>query len=323
MRQRSKATGLAIAAGILATLSATGALADWPDDKPITIVHPYAAGSDAVMRLTAAGLEKRLGQTIIFENRPGAGGAIGTAYLARQAPDGYTLGTAYPGPTANYINTRGNLPYDPHEDFSYISRVSYSDIVLAVRKDFPADTLEELIAYMKAHPGEVSAGNNGPGSYGHMVELAFRDMAGVDFKVVPYNGSNAIVTDMLSGSLDMTVDFVGDAYMKQLQAESIKPIAIASERRSALLPDTPTFREAGVEITATPWGGIMAPKGVPKEIVEKINLALKDVLADPELIKRLAAIGQTAAYTSPDEFRQIVVGEEEVWRPIIKKYDIK
>ena len=314
-------TGIALSAALL--ICAQSARAEWPEDKPITIVHPFAAGSDALMRMMALGLEKSLGQTVIFDNRPGAGGAIGTAYAARQAPDGYTLATAYPGPTANFINTRKSLPYDPQKDFTYISRISYGNMVLAVRKDFPADTLPELIAYMKAHPGKVSSGNNGVGSYGHMITLAFRDMQGLDFKTVPYNGSNAITTDMLSGSLDMTVDYLGDVYMKQVQAGTIKPIAIASEKRSPLLPNTPTFLESGVDIVSAPWGGLMAPAGTPDAVIEKISAALKTYLSDPEAIKKFAAIGQVAAWTTPQEFHDMVIREEEFWRPIIKKYNIK
>lgn len=314
---------LALALYAVLLVGASSARAEWPEDRPITIVHPFAAGSDALMRMTAAGLEQSLGQTVIFDNRPGAGGAIGTAYAARQTPDGYTLATAYPGPTANFINTRNSLPYDPQKDFTYISRISYGNIVLAVRKDFPADTLPELIAYMKEHPGEVSAGNNGVGSYGHMITLAFRDMQDLDFKTVPYNGSNAIATDMLSGNLDMTVDYLGDVYMKQLQAGTLKPIAIASEARSPLLPNTPTFQESGVDIVSAPWGGLMAPAGTPDAVIEKISAALKSYLSEPETISKFAAIGQVAAWTTPQEFHDMVIGEEEFWRPIIKKYNIK
>lgn len=318
-----KAVKLLFAAGILAGATTTGALAEWPNDKPITYVHPFAAGSDFVMRLLIDGLEKRLGQTIVFQNKPGAGGAIGTGYLARQKPDGYTIGSAYPGPAANYTNTRDNLPYVPLEDFEHIARVSYGDLVLAVRKDFPADTMEELIAYIKAHPGEVSAGNNGLGSYGHMVELAFAESAGLDIKVVPYNGSPAIVTDMLSGNLDMTVDYLGQVYTKQLEAGALKPIAVVSEKRSRILPDSQTFIEVGIDLTAAPWAGVMAPKGVPADIIEKINQAIKETLEDPEVIAKLTNIGQTPAYTTPEGFHQMVVDEEALWRPIIAKYDIK
>lgn len=307
----------------LAAAGAVGALAaDWPTAKPITLVMPFAAGSDFLARLVAGDLEKRLGQTIIFENRPGAGGAAGTGYGARQAPDGYTLIMAYPGPAANFTNTMKDLPYKPLDDFEHIAQISVGDIILAARKDFPANTLPELIEYMKANPGKVSAGNNGIGSYGHMIELAVAEKAGVDMKVVPYKGSPAIVTDMLSGSVDITVDFLGDTYMKQLQAGNIKPIAVASAQRAKVLPDVPTFREGGLDLVAAPWSGIMAPKGTPREIVDKVNAAVGEYLKEPEAIAKFGAIGQQTAYTTPEGFHEVVVKEEALWRDIIKKYSI-
>lgn len=303
-------------------VTAGAAMAEWPDDKPITLIHPFAAGSDYLARLVGAALEERLGQTVIIENRPGAGGAMGTGYAARQRPDGYTLVTSYPGPAANYTNTYKSLPYTPLEDFDYISRMSYGDMVVAARLDFPADTPEELIAYLKAHPGEVSAGNNGIGSYGHMIELAISEEAGVPMRLVPYKGSPPIVTDMLSGSIDLSVDYLGESYIKHLEAGSIKAIAVVSAQRSKILPDVKTFKEVGIDLTAAPWGGIMAPKGTPPQIIERLNKAMTEYLTDPETIATFARIGQTAAPTTPEEFKKIVADEEAQWRPIIKKYGI-
>ncbi|MWB78688.1 tripartite tricarboxylate transporter substrate binding protein [Pseudooceanicola sp. 216_PA32_1] len=303
-------------------VTAGAAMAEWPDDKPITLIHPFAAGSDYLARLVGAALEERLGQTVIIENRPGAGGAMGTGYAARQRPDGYTLVTSYPGPAANYTNTYKSLPYTPLEDFDYISQMSYGDMVVAARLDFPADTPEELIAYLKAHPGEVSAGNNGIGSYGHMIELAISEEAGVPMRLVPYKGSPPIVTDMLSGSIDLSVDYLGESYIKHLEAGSIKAIAVVSAQRSKILPDVKTFKEVGIDLTAAPWGGIMAPKGTPPQIIERLNKAMTEYLTDPETIATFARIGQTAAPTTPEEFKKIVADEEAQWRPIIKKYGI-
>lgn len=312
-----------LAAVVAASAACTCALAgEWPTDKPITMVMPFAAGSDFQARLVAGGLEKLLGQTIVFENKPGAGGAMGTGYGARQAPDGYTLIMAYPGPAANFTNTMKDLPYKPLEDFEHITQISVGDMVLAARKDFPANTLPELIDYMKANPGKVSAGNNGIGSYGHMIELAVAEKAGVEMKLVPYKGSPAIVTDMLSGSVDLALDFLGETYMKQIQAGSIKPIAVVSAQRARVLPDVPTFREGGLDFVAAPWSGLMAPKGTPREIVDKINAAMATYLADPETVAKFAAIGQTTVHTNPEGFREVVVREEALWRDLIKKYGI-
>lgn len=209
----------ALVAGLLSATEAE-AQSNWPNAKQITIVHPFAAGSDLVARMVAAALEARLGQRVLIENRPGAGGATGTGYAARQAPDGYTLVTALPGPAANHTNTFSGLPYKPLDDFEHISQLSVSDMALMARKDFPANTMEELIAYAKANPGKVSVGNNGTGSYGHMIALMLADRAGVQLKHVPYRGGAQIVTDLMSGSLDLSSDYFGSAYSKHVTAGS-------------------------------------------------------------------------------------------------------
>lgn len=306
----------------LALWGAAATAAEWPTEKPITVVMPFAAGSDYLARLIAGDLEKRLGQTVVFENRPGAGGAMGTAWGARQAPDGYTLIMAYPGPAANFANTYKDLPYKPLEDFEHIAQVAVGDMVLVVRKDFPGETLADVIAYMKANPGKVSAGNNGVGSYGHMIELALAEAAGVEMKLVPYKGSPQIVTDMLSGSVDMSIDYLGDTYMKQIQAGNVKPIAVVSAQRARVLPDIPTFKEGGVDLSAAAWSGIMAPKGTPRPIVDAVNKAIGEYLAEPEAIEKFTKIGQTPAHTTPEAFHDIVVREEALWRDIIHKYGI-
>lgn len=316
--------GIALLTLATVTVTSNSSLAgEWPKDKPITLVHAFAAGSDYLARLVAAALEKGVGQTVVVENKPGAGGAIGTGYVARQKPDGYTLVTAYPGPAANFTNTMPGLPYKPLEDFEHIIQFSVGDMVLVARKDFPANNLSELIAYAKENPSQVSAGNNGIGSYGHMIEVAIMDMAGIDIKLVSYKGSPPIVTDMLSGSVDLSVDYLGDTYIKQIEAGNLKPLAVISANRAKILPNTPTLKEQGIDLVAVPWGGVMAPKGTPPEIVKKINEVLTAYLKSDDAIAKFAVAGQMAAPTTPEEFHQIVVHEEALWRDIIAKYDIR
>lgn len=314
--------GVLALAGVTATSMASHA-GEWPKDKPITIVHPFAAGSDYLARVVAAALEKGIGQTVIVENRPGAGGAIGTAYVARQKPDGYTLVTAYPGPAANFANTMPSLPYKPLDDFAHIIQFSVSDMVLVARKDFPAKSLSELIAYAKANPGKVSVGNNGIGTYGHMIELALMEMTGTKMKLVSYKGSPPIVTDMLSGSVDLSVDFLGDAYLKHIQSGALRPIAVMSPNRVKILPEVATLKEEGLDLAATPWGGLMAPKGTPPAVVKKINEVVGAYLKTEDAAAKFAVAGQFPAPTSPEEFRTIVANEEALWRPIIGKYNIR
>ncbi|CDN57416.1 Extra-cytoplasmic solute receptor (plasmid) [Neorhizobium galegae bv. officinalis bv. officinalis str. HAMBI 1141] len=324
MRRILTSIGLALLAfaGVNAASSA-GLAAEWPKDKPVTLVHAFSAGSDYLARLVAAALEKGIGQTVIVENKPGAGGAIGTGYVARQKPDGYTLVTAYPGPAANFTNTMPGLAYKPLQDFEHIIQFSVGDMVLVARKDFPANNFSELITYVKEHPSQVSAGNNGIGSYGHMIETAIMDMAGIDIKLVSYKGSPPIVTDMLSASLDLSVDYLGDAYIKHIEAGTLKPLAVISANRVKILPNVPTLKEAGLDLVAVPWGGIMAPKGTPPAVVKKINDVLTEYLKSDDAIRKFAVAGQVPAPTTPEEFHRIVVDEEALWRNIITKYKIR
>jgi putative tricarboxylic transport membrane protein len=296
--------------------------ASWPKDKPITLVVPYAAGADYLWRIINPEMEKRLGQTILVENRAGGGGVTGTAYGARQRPDGYTLVYTAPGPAAMFTNTHPSLPYKI-DDFEYVSRLSTSDALLVARKDFPASTAAELLEYAKVHPGAVSFAHRGVGSYNHILGLAMSDKAGIKLNGIPYQSSPQAVTDLLSGSLDLSIDLVNDAYLSQIQAGTIKAIAVFSEQRSKALPDTATLRESGVDMAVVPWIGLMAPKGTPRDIINRINSELKGVLESDETRKKFALIGHTPAPTTPEAFRDLVLREEAMWRDTIKKYGVR
>jgi tripartite-type tricarboxylate transporter receptor subunit TctC len=317
-------SGAALAvAGIVSLATGATAQTPWPSARQITLVHPFAAGSDYPARVVAAGIEPLLGQKINVEPRPGAGGAIGTGFVARQEPDGYTFVMAYPGPAANYANTFSALPYKPLTDFEHITQIAVSDMALIARKDFPANTLQELIAYAKANPDKVTVGNNGTGSYGHMMALLLADQVGIKITHVPYKGGTQIATDMMSGNLDLSSDYYGATYAAHIQSGALKVIAIPSARRAAALPNTQTFREAGVDIVAAPWAGLMAPKGTPRAIIDKMNAAVANYLATDDAKTKFANVGQTPKPTSPEEFRDIVMGEEAMWRDTIKKHNIK
>lgn len=169
----------------------------------------------------------------------------------------------------------------------------------------------------------MSVGNQGVGSYGHMVALMLADTVGVQFKYVPYRGSPQVTTDMMSGTLDLSSDYFGAAYVKHVEAGSLKVIAVPAATRARLLPNVQTFKEAGVNIVTAPWFGIMAPKGTPRPIVDKINAAMKDFLNSEEARTKLGSVGQVPAPTTPESFHDIVVHEEAMWRDIIKKHNIR
>ncbi len=324
MRNTLKSLCLAAAATVCTLGLAIPATAqDWPGRKPVNVVFPFAAGSDFIARLVMGAVEKDIGQTILIDNRPGAGGAIATGYAARQPADGYTFVFAYPGPAANYVNTFSELPYKPLEDFDYVSGISKSTMVVMVRASLPVTDMAGLLAYAKANPGKLSGANNGIGSYGQMIQLDMADKAGIQMKMVPYKGNPEIVTDMLSNSVDLSVDFLNNVYLKQVEAGTIRPIAVASAERAASLPDVPTLRELGIDVAASPWAGVMAPKGTPPEVIAKFNAAIVKYLSSDEAKEAFAKVGQSVNPTTPEEFRDIVFAEEAKWRDLIAKYDIK
>ncbi len=311
-----------IALGAMLTMG-TAAQAEWPNDKPIRIVFPFPAGPDFLVRLMAEDLEEQLGQTVIVDNKPGAGGTLGMSSVAHARPDGYTFVVGFPGPSANYTNTYRDLPYTPLEDFDYVSQITHGDMVVVARKDFPAETLDELLAYAEEHPGEVSAGNPGIGSYGHMIELMISEQASADLKIVPYQGTAPTLVDLLSGSLDISVDFLSEAYTEHLKTGSLKALGIASAERNPDFPDAPTFQEAGVDLVAPLWSGILAPKGTPEDIIEKMNTAIANYLASDEAQEAFAKNYQRATSSTPEELRDMAIQEEATWRDIIEKYDIR
>ncbi|MEO1986292.1 MAG: tripartite tricarboxylate transporter substrate binding protein [Martelella sp.] len=322
-----KTIGTAIAAAgamCIALGPTTAALAaDWPDAKPIRIVFPFPAGPDFLVRMMAADLEEQLGQTVIVDNKPGAGGTIGMASVAHAKPDGYTFVVGFPGPTANYTNTYTGLPYTPLEDFDYVSQITHGDMVVVARADFPADDLGELLEYAKAHPGEVSAGNPGIGSYGHMIELMMSEQADADLKIVPYQGTAPTLVDLLSGSLDISVDFLSEAYTEHLKSGTMKALGIASAERNPDFPDVPTFQEAGVDLVAPLWSGILAPKGTPPAVIAQMNEAIANFLASEEAQAAFAKNYQRATSSTPEELQEMAIREEATWRDIIKKYNIR
>lgn len=305
-----------------AFVASSASAQEWPKTKPITFVVPFAAGTDFVPRLLGSELEKILGQKVIIENRPGAGGANGTGYVARQPADGYTILFTAPGPAANYINTIKNLPYNPLKDFAHISLIGSGDTVLMVGKDFPANNLKEFIEYVKKHPGEVSIGNNGTGTLVHMAALVLADKYDLDVKHVPYRGSGEIAQDVLSGAIQAASDFLGNQHVAHVKAGNMKVLGVAGDKRSFLVPDVPTFKEQGTDFSAPVWVAVMAPKGTPRPIIDKLNAAIRQVVESAEYKEKLASNAQLAVWTTPEEFDKIVIDEEAKWRDIIKKYNL-
>lgn len=287
--------------------------------KPVRIVVPFAAGgtADVYARFIATRLQDSLGQTFIVDNRPGAGALIGTDVVAKSAPDGYTLLLISNTHTVNesLIPTKS---YALMRDLTPVAPINYSDLVLAARKGLPANNLRELLAAAKAKPGALTYASSGPGTPYHMAGELFKAMAGVNILHVPYKGSSGARTDLLGGQVDLMFDSV-PTMVEQVKAGKVKAIATTGLTRSAVMPDVPTVAESGVPgYEATIWLGVMAPKGTPPAIVNKLNAELTKIMANPEVAKSWATQGATPMTMSVAEFTRYMNDDIVKWARIVK-----
>lgn len=300
------------------------AAAAWPNDKQVTIVTPWPAGSgiDIFCRLVAEELGKKWKTQVLVENRPGASGNIGTAFVARAAADGYTFLVSTPGPAANNMLTFKSLPYNPLTDFTNIAQVTEDVmVIIAGPKLDNVKTLKEFLDYAKANPGKLQLGHSGVGTYAHMIELAIQDTLGTTFNLVPYKGAPQMMQDMLSGQIDAVVNFPG-AFSEQIKAGKLKALGIVGSDRSDLFPGVPTLKETGVNFSASPWYSFQGPKGLPRPIVDATNKALTEILTDPAIKAKLLASNINPKVGSPEALDKLIKDEVEKWRPVVTKYSI-
>jgi tripartite-type tricarboxylate transporter receptor subunit TctC len=286
----------------------------------IRIIHGFAPGgaADTLSRIMAEGLSKQLGQNVIVEAKPGAGGNIGSEAVAKAEPDGYTLGLVTGGHAISGA-LYSDLRFQPVNSFEMISTVVYYALIVAVRSDFPAKTLGELIAIAKAKPGTLSFGSVGFGSTHHLAGELLKKSAGIDMVHVPYRGDSQAITALLSGEVPM---IVGTTVLvaPQIEAGAVRGLAVTSATRSALLPNVPSAAEAGLkDFDVRTWAGLLAPKGTPPEIIARLNQAVQASLADPTIKSRLeAAVGGDARGSTPAEMRDLVASEIVKWRALIE-----
>lgn len=313
----------ALAALGAAALPMPEAMAKWPMDKQMTIVTPWPAGTgaDLVARVIADGLQAKWGNKVIVENRSGATGNIGQAFVAKAAPDGYTWIVTTPGPAANNMLTFKSLPFNPLTDFSFVTITNEDPLIIVAGPKVEAKSVKEFVDYVKANPGKLQFGNPGHGTYAHMAQLYLQDTIGTKFNLISYRGAPQMIPDMLSGQIDGVMDLLG-SYLPQIKAGKLKAIAVVGKQRSEYLPDVPTLKEAGIDFTAEPWYGLEGPKGVPADILKEMNEATVEILKRPATKEKLAGAGITVAWSTSEEFERIVKAEVEKWRPIITKYNI-
>ena len=298
--------------------------ADWPHDKTITIVtgYPAGTGSDLVSRLLADALSKKLGATIIVDDRPGAAGTIAQAYVAKVKPDGYTFIVATPSSSANAKLVYTGLPYDPMTDFTPISRTNSDSMVLVAGPRLAAKNLQEFKAYALANPGQIQLGNPGFGTYAHMGQLKMQDLWGAKFNIVLYKGAPQMITDMMDKQIDAVMDLLG-GYYSNVQAGTLRVLAVFGKNRDPKLPNVPTAAEQGTDLSVDAFFGMEGPKGIPADIVTKMNQAINDVENDPDFKAKMTGLGITPSPSTPKEYDDQLHAEVEKWRPVITKYNIK
>ncbi len=287
--------------------------------KPIVMIVPFApaGGVDTMARLIAQPLGQRLGQTIVIDNRGGAGGNIGTEMAARARPDGYTIVMGSVSPNAVNIHLYSRLGFDPIKDFEPIVYVSTVPNILVVASNSPYKTAKELIDAAKAAPGKLSYGSAGVGSSQHLAAAMLGTSTGTTLMHVPYKGAGIAQQDLLAGHIDFMLDTTGP--ISFVQSGRMRALAVASKTRSPALPNVPTFDEAGVPgVYSSAWYGLMAPAGTPRDIVNRLNTEANAVLRDPEMKKRLAALGADMGGGTAEEFGKFVAAEVTRYADVVK-----
>lgn len=303
-------------------VAAPSSAQDYPH-KVITIVVPYAAGgpTDTVARLIAQPMSKTLKQQVIIENVLGAGGTIAANRVAKASPDGYTLFLHHIGHSTAPALYR-KLPYDAINDFEPIGLVNETPMTLVAKKDFPANDLKSLIAYVKANKEKINLANAGLGAASHLCGMLFMSAIQTDLTTVPYNGTGPAMNDLLGGQVDLMCDQTTNT-TSQIKAEKIKVYGVTTLKRLPSLPKVPTLDEAGLKgFEISVWHGVYAPKGTPKPIIDKLTAALQDAIKDSNVKQRFGELGAEAVAANratPDALRKHLKAEIDKWTPIIKK----
>ncbi len=323
---RRKFLQLAAGAAAAANFPRGASALDYPT-RPITIVVPFAAGgaTDVLARVLADPMSKSLGQTIIVENVTGAAGSIGVSRVVRAPADGYTLSI---GTLTTHVLIGGlyKLDFDLLADLTPVAELAFEPLLICVKNSLPVKNLQELIAWLKANPGKASVGIPGAGSTGNLAGISFQNMTGTSFQFVPYRGDAPAVQDMMAGQIDMMIE-PSSNFTAQVQAGTIRAIAVPAKTRLSNLPDVPTTDEAGLPgYYASIWFGMWAPKNTPNEIVAKLNSAAVAALADENVKAKLNKLGQQVAgreLQNPASFAAFQKSEADKWWPIIKAANLK
>lgn len=294
-------------------------------NKPITLIVPYGAGgnADTRSRQVAQLLSQELGQPIIVDNKAGAGGNIGTEAVAHAKPDGYTIGMGNFAPLSVNKALFKKMNFDPEKDLTPIVLIEKGPLVLTVPVNSPYKTVAELVNVAKAKPGVLTFGSGGIGGSHHLSGELFKQNAGIDMIHVPYKSGSAATTDLMAGTIDLMFEQMYSA-MPNINGKKLKALAITSAKRSPLLPNVPTLVELGYpKVIVLNWQGFIAPTGTPKEIINKLNLAVNKVLKDPGMRERIISQSNEVGGGSPEDFAALIKSESAKWSVVVKTANIK
>ena len=301
----------------LAIIAGAASAADYPT-KPIKLVVAWSPGgtTDILARIIAQGLSEKLGETVLVENKPGGGNNIGTEYVIRSAPDGYTLNMTNP---ANAINATlyKNLPFNFINDTVPVAGVVRTPNVMVITGALPVKTVAEFIAYCKANPTTVNMASSGSGSSIHLSGELFKIMTGCKMAHIPYKGAGPALNDLIAGQVQVMFDNLPSS-AGFIKDGRIRALAVTTSVREASLPNVPTVAETVTGYEASAWFGISAPKGTPRDIVEKLNTAVNQLLAEPKIQKRLADLGGTLIPGTPEDFGKIIASDTQKWEKVVK-----
>ncbi|MET3375707.1 tripartite-type tricarboxylate transporter receptor subunit TctC [Variovorax boronicumulans] len=314
---------LATAAAAASLAAPSFAQSAWPS-KPIRIVVPYTPGgfTDQMARLVQAGLQTRLGQPVVIDNKPGANSLIGVDAVAKAAPDGTTFGVVIAAYTAN-TTLYPKLPYDPRKDLVGVSLMGVSPLLAAVNNDAPFKTARELIDYARKHPGKVSFGSSGNGSAAHLTSELWKSLTQTYMIHIPYRGAVPALTDLMGGQIQLFFD-APTGLINQGKAGKVRLIGVAGDKRLPAVPDVPTFIEQGFAgFTGSTWAGMLAPAGTPREIVKRMSDEVARIIKSDETRAKLDAMGTFPAGSTPEEFDAFIASETTKWGKVIRTAGVK
>jgi tripartite-type tricarboxylate transporter receptor subunit TctC len=311
-----------VAAGLMWGLASAPAQAKWPE-KPVKIVLPFGAGgvADVTARIMADKLTQKLGQRVVIENMPGPGGINAARAVITAPPDGYTMGLVTNG-TAISVAAFNHLPFDPVKQFAMVSTIGLFDLVFAVNAQSEYKTLADFIKAAKANPGKLNIGTIAVGGTQNLGAELFKSLAGLNVQIVPYKNSPDIVVALLRNDVQMLVEFP-PAVQGQVNDGKLKILATSAPKRSPFMPNVPTADEAGVKgYEVTSWNAVFAPKDTPKEVIDAMNAAMREVLAMPDLKASFSKVGVIAQASTPDELMERTKADIKKWNDVIDKAGI-